>query len=221
MARPSRKRSGFSARRIRADVRSEAAARERGSPGVDMRSTRISAYARPHPTSRLSRARVPRTPSRPRAGRMMRTSWAPRMPRSATPVSFERTAAAMHAIIASTAASRPTLAPRRQPSPSSAPAARACAATPPKQKSAHSISARPTVPVTASTWTGCAAKRRETRRPSRRPPDANPRHARADVSAAAAHTAACSAALTRWNAGARGAPSSHAWSRKVRTVSGR
>ena len=95
-------------------------------------------------------------------------------------------------------------------------------AAPPRHAIAQRSSARPTVPVTASTCTGCAAKSRLASSATRRPPRRVPRHARAPSTATPAQATACSAAFTAWNGAGSGGPwRHHVCARKLSTVSGR
>ena len=116
-----------------------------------------------------------------------------------TPVSLVSTAAAMLATIA-TAPAHARTRPPRAPPPSGAlpaaalPAAALWLAKPAMHASAQSSSARPTVPVTASTWIGCAANSSEESSAMRLPPLRTP-HVRAASSATQPHTSACSSAL--------------------------
>ena len=120
-----------------------------------------------------------------------------------TPVSLVSTAAAMLATIAAAPAHARTRPPRAPP-PGGAlpaatpwlaiPAATPWLAKPAMHASAQSSSARPTVPVTASTWIGCAANTSEESSAMRLPPLRTP-HVRAASSATQPHTSACSSAL--------------------------
>ena len=127
-------------------------------------------------------------------GREGGSSCAASMGTRVTPVSLVSTAAAMLATIAAAPAHARTRLPRAPPPGGAIPAATPWPAKPAMHASAHSSSARPTVPVTASTWIGCAANSSEESSAMRRPPRRTP-HVRAASSATQPHTSACSSAL--------------------------